>query len=175
MGSVVTAFASSGKAALAVGLFSLALAGCDGEPTPAAKAPAPSDAQVAAAEADPEAPRFEVHVEAPSKAPAGKEALAKVHVEPHKPWHMNTEFPVALRMKAPSGVTVEVLKQRKDDAERFDDDGLVFALPFTPTTDGRKTFAGEVDFAVCGDAACAPETVPVDFTIDVGCDSGALC
>lgn len=162
-------------AALAVGLFSLALAGCDGEPKPTAQAPAPSDAPVAAAEADPEAPRFEVHVEAPSKAPAGKEALAKVHVEPHKPWHMNTEFPVALRMKAPNGVTVEVLKQRKDDAERFDDDGLVFALPFTPTTDGRKTFAGEVDFAVCGDAACAPETVPVDFTIDVGCDSGALC
>ena len=175
LGSVVTSNASSRKAALAAGLFSLALAGCDGDATPTRQAATAVHAPVAEVAADPDAPRFEVHVEAPTKAAAGKEALAKVHVEPHKPWHMNTEFPVALRINAPNGVTVEVLKQRKDDAERFDDDGLVFALPFTPTTDGPKKFAGEIDFAVCGDAACAPETVPVDFTIEVGCDSGALC
>lgn len=127
------------------------------------------------AEADPDAPRYDVHVEVPSKAPPGQEALAKVHVEPRKPWHMNTKFPVALRIEATAGVTVDVPSQRKGDAERFDDDGLVFALPFTPTSDGTKRIAGEVDFAVCGDAACAPETVPVDFTVEVGCDSGALC
>lgn len=175
LGSVVTLNASTRRTALALGLISLALVGCDGDAKPATQAATPADAPVAAVEVDPDAPRFDVHVEAPSKAPAGKEALAKVHVEPRKPWHMNTEFPVALRITAPSGVTVDVLKQRKDDAERFDDDGLVFALPFTPTTDGPKKFAGEIDFAVCGGAACAPETVPVDFTIEVGCDSGALC
>lgn len=175
LGSVVTSNASSFRAALAVGLISLALAGCDGDARPTTQAQTPVVAQEVDVDPDPDAPRFEVHVEAPAKAAAGKEALAKVHVEPRKPWHMNTEFPVALRITAPSGVTVDVLKQRKDDAERFDDDGLVFALPFTPTTDGPKKFAGEIDFAVCGGAACAPETVPVDFTIDVGCDSGALC
>ncbi|MGH1339987.1 MAG: hypothetical protein ACRBN8_00440 [Nannocystales bacterium] len=165
----------SSRAALAAGFVSLVLWGCDGDAEPAAQGARPSGAPAVASEVDPDAPRFEVHVEAPSKAAAGKETLAKVHVEPQKPWHINTDFPVALRIKAPNGVTVEVPKQRKDDAERFDDDGLVFALPFTPTTDGSKRFAGEVDFAVCGGAACAPETVPVDFTIEVGCDSGALC
>ncbi|MBV1857828.1 MAG: hypothetical protein KUG77_05400 [Nannocystaceae bacterium] len=175
LGSVVASNAASFRAALAVCLISLALAGCDGDAKPTNSVPARPDASVAAVEMDPDAPRFEVHVEATAKAAPGKEALAKVHVEAHKPWHMNTEFPVALRMKAPNGVTLEVPKQRKDDAERFDDEELVFALPFTPTSDGRKQFAGEIDFAVCGDAACAPETVLVDFTIDVGCDSGALC
>lgn len=164
------------RAVLAVCLLSWTAA-CESD-APARTAPggsAPAPHAVDAADAEPDAPRFEVRVEAPSKAPAGKEALAKVHVEPHKPWHMNTEFPVALRMNATGGVTIDIPKQRKDDAERFDDDGLVFALPFTPTTDGPKRIAGEVEFAVCGDAACAPETVPVDFTIEVGCDSGALC
>ena len=171
LGSLVTPNAL--VAALAA---SLVLFACDGgERAPSGDQPADAAHSAPAPAADPNAPRFDVRVEAPSHAPAGKEALAKVHVEPRKPWHMNTEFPVALRVETTRGVTLEVLRQRKDDAERFDDDGLVFALPFTPTSDGRKTIAGEIDFAVCGDAACAPETVPVDFTFEVGCDSGALC
>lgn len=162
------------KAAAAV-LFSLALAACSTEASPTASAPAKGEPAPAVVDENPDAPRFEVHVEAPEHAPPGKESLAKVHVQPRKPWHMNTEFPVALEIEDAQGVTLEVPKQQKDDAERFDDDGLVFALPFTPTSDGPKHIAGEVQFAVCGDAACAPETVPVDFTVDVGCDTGALC
>ncbi len=175
LGSVVAPNASTRKSALALALLSLVPVGCDADAKPTTQAVTPADAPAAALDAELEAPRFDVQVEAPAKAPAGKEALAKVRVHPRKPWHMNTEFPVALRIEAPSGVSMPVPKQRKDDAERFDDDGLVFSLPFTPTTDGPKQFAGEVDFAVCGDAACAPETVLVDFTIEVGCDSGALC
>jgi len=155
---------------------SLALLGCaKAEPAASGERSSAAKPSTPVAAADPNAPRFDVRVEAPSHAPAGRESLARVHVEPRKPWHMNTEFPVALRVETTHGVTLEVLRQRKDDAERFDDDGLVFALPFTPTSDGPKTIAGEIDFAVCGDAACAPETVPVDFTFEVGCDSGALC
>ncbi|MEM6293891.1 MAG: hypothetical protein AAGA54_21625 [Myxococcota bacterium] len=156
--------------------FAASAVGCDAPARDDAKA-SPKAAKVGAeaeATAD-DGPKFEVRVEAPSKAAPGKETLAKVHVEPRSPWHMNTEFPVALRIDAPSGVELVEAKQRKDDAERFDDDGLVFALPFTPTTKGAKRVTGEVDFAVCGDAACAPETVPVDFIVEVGCDTGSLC
>ncbi len=164
------------RIAAAAALFSLTLAGCgtDAESTAARKAATSAEPPVAQDD-NPDAPRFEVHVEAPAHAPPGKEALAKVHVDPRKPWHMNTDFPVALKIDHTAGVTLEAPEQLKDDAERFDDDGLVFALPFTPTSDGPKRIAGEVQFAVCGDAACAPETVPVDFTVDVGCKTGALC
>lgn len=162
--------------AAAAALFSLAVVACGTDAgSPTASKTAKGAEAAAVVDEKPDAPRFEVHVEAPEHAPPGKEALAKVHVEPRKPWHMNTEFPVALKIDDTAGVTLEVPKQLKDDAERFDDDGLVFALPFTPTSDGPKHIAGEVQFAVCGDAACAPETVPVDFTVDVGCDTGALC
>ncbi|MCR9160486.1 MAG: hypothetical protein ACE37F_27705 [Nannocystaceae bacterium] len=164
------------RAAATAALISLVLAACgaDSAPTPSGT-PTQRSAPQAFVDETPDAPRFEVHVEAPEHAPPGKEVLAKVHVQPRKPWHMNTEFPVALAIDDTVGVTVDVAKQVKDDAERFDDDGLVFALPFTPTSDGPKHIAGEVRFAVCGDAACAPEVVPVDFTVDVGCDTGALC
>jgi len=174
LGTSVNAFAPTKIAAL-VACFSSLLVGCESESAPAKTAEAPVPVAAEQAAADPDAPRFDVRVEAPEHAPPGKETLAKVRVEPRKPWHMNTDFPVALRIEATNGVTLEVPRQRKDDAERFDGDGLVFALPFTPTTDGPKHIEGEIDFAVCGDAACAPETVPVDFTVDVGCDSGALC
>ncbi len=151
-------------------------AACDAPSRTDAKAsPRAAKAEAKADPAQDDGPRFDVRVEAPSKAAPGKESLAKVHVEPRSPWHMNTEFPVALRVEAPNGVELVEAKQRKDDAERFDDDGLVFALPFTPTTKGPMRLTGEVDFAVCGDAACAPETVPVDFVVEVGCDTGSLC
>ena len=156
-------------------LVPLAVGACEPEAVTSAQTHRPDTRQPEAAAVEPEAPRYEVRVEAPSSAAPGKEAWAKVHVEPRTPWHMNTEFPVALRMQAPGGVTLEVTEQVQGDAERFDDDGLVFALPFTPVTHGPKRIAGEVDFAVCGGASCAPETVPVDFTVEVGCDSGALC
>lgn len=172
----MTSFVSSRTAATVALLASFVVAGCAKDASsPQHNASAAADTSAAEADPDPDAPRFEVHVEVPSKAPAGREALAKVRVEPRSPWHINTEFPVALRIEGTAGVTIDVPRQRKDDAERFDDDGLVFALPFTPTTDGPKKIAGEVDFAVCGGAACAPETVPVNFTVEVGCDSGALC
>ncbi len=177
--SLVTSLASLRAVSVAALLVSPVFAGCDATADPEGEGPVAAQSTPAAGATDaapaPDAPRYDVRVEFPQHTPPGQEALAKVRVEPRSPWHMNTEFPVALRITAPSGVTVEVLKQRKDDAERFDDDGLVFALPFTPTSGGTKRIAGEVDFAVCGDAACAPETVPVDFTVEVGCDTGALC
>lgn len=131
-----------------------------------------SGAAVATASA---APSFHVEVEAPDGAVAGKEAIAKVRIAPAGAWHMNLDFPVALRIEAPGGVDVPVPTQRKGDAERFDDDGLVFALPFTPQSRGAKHFAGDVAFAVCAEAACSPEKVDVAFDVDVGCGTDAVC
>ena len=96
--------------------------------------------------------------------------MARVRVEPRGAYHMNTDFPIALDVQAPDGVDV-----RTAQTERFDEDGLVFAVPLHVRTAGKKRFGGTVEFAVCGDAACAPQKVPVDFTLDVPCDTGALC
>lgn len=143
----------------------------DAAPTERAQTAAPG-----AAEAHPgAAASFHVEVEAPDGAIAGKETIAKVRIAPAGSWHMNLDFPVALRIEAPGGVDVPVPTQRKADAERFDDDGLVFALPFTPRSHGAKHFAGDVAFAVCADAACSPEKVELAFDVDVACDTDAVC
>ncbi len=50
----------------------------------------------------------------PSARPRGKEVLAKVHVEPRSPWHMNTDFPVALRIEAPAVTSIDHHTQEID-------------------------------------------------------------
>jgi len=134
----------------------------------AAVAPAPEPERAAES-------RYELRVEAPDVAVAGHEVIAKIHIKPKAPWHMNTEFPVALHVKAPSDVDVELSDQDAGDAQCFDDDCLVFLIPFTPKAQGAKELKTQVKFAVCGDSACAPDTVDVDLQVEVNCDGDSLC
>ncbi|HFE47629.1 MAG TPA: hypothetical protein ENJ18_19430 [Nannocystis exedens] len=161
---------------LRLALLGILLSAC-GNPLPTADAVVPKIAAKAAPEvASPAAEsRYEVRVEAPETALAGHEIIAKIHIEPKDPWHMNTEFPVALRVSAPSDVDVELKDQRAGDAQCFDDTCLVFAIPFTPTAEGATEINTQVKFAVCGDAACAPDTVDVNLQLEVSCDGDAIC
>ncbi|MCA9661293.1 MAG: hypothetical protein KC486_23340 [Myxococcales bacterium] len=175
----MTAAASPLRLGLAALLLGLGLGACGPqapaqEAAPAAKAPAVADA-AETKDAKKVEDRFEVRVEAPETAPAGREAIAKIHVEPKSPWHMNTEFPVALKVTGPSDVEIELADQRGGDAQCFDDGCLTFAIPFTPKAEGAKELKAEVKFAVCGESACAPDTVNVDLQVEVNCDTDALC
>jgi hypothetical protein len=133
--------------------IALLVAACTVSETPA---PAPERSDAAG-------PQYAVDVEV-------SEEVARVRVEPRGAYHMNTEFPIALDVQAPAGVDVRAVQ-----TERFDEQGLVFAVPLHVRTGGKKRFGGTVEFAVCGDAACAPQKVPVDFTLDVPCDTDAVC
>ncbi|MBL4688209.1 MAG: hypothetical protein JKY37_26710 [Nannocystaceae bacterium] len=112
---------------------------------------------------------YEVGIEAPEHAEAGKPAIAKVSVHPHAPWHMNADFPAKLRMSASEGVDLDAVLLTKNDAERLDDEGLVFPVVFTPRIGhtGRVTLTGEINFAVCGVAECSPVKVPIEFTLEI--------
>lgn len=116
-------------------------------------------------------------VELPQGATRGQEALARVRVRPQAPWHMNLEYPAKLRLTAPDDVTLDAPLLRKGDAERYDQEGLVFSVLFTPEAKGARKIDAEVDFAVCGDDACGPVTESVELAFEVGCrteDTG-LC
>lgn len=112
---------------------------------------------------------YEVGVEAPEHAEAGKPAIAKVSVHPQAPWHMNADFPAKLRMSASEAVDLDAALLTKNDAERLDDSGLVFPVVFTPRAGhtGRVTLTGEINFAVCGAAECSPVKVPIEFTLEI--------
>jgi hypothetical protein len=119
--------------------------------------------------------RYEVEVELPKSIP-GKESLAKVHVHPRGDWHMNTDFPVKLELQTPVGVELVSGKLTREHVERLDDEALTFAVPFTPASEGQKRFEGKLSFAMCGELACDPLTVPVDFTVDVAkCGDTVAC
>jgi len=134
----------------------------------------PSDAQPPArrvAEVADDTPRFDVDVDAPARATAGRPSHARVKVSARTPWHMNLEYPATLRVEPPRGVEMQAAAQ----PERFDSDSAEFAVPFTARAGGPAHFQGQLQFAVCADEACAPATVPLDFTVDVGCDTDAFC
>lgn len=112
---------------------------------------------------------FSVDIDAPLHAAAGEQVVARVQVEPRSPWHMNVDYPVRLTMLATTGVKLDAPSLKKNDAERLDDDALVFPVVFTAQAGhkGHTTLKGELHFAVCGAAECAPQRVPVEFSVEV--------
>jgi hypothetical protein len=141
---------------------------CDAEQ---ASAPA---SRSAAAGAEPEAaaePGYTLDVELPPQATRGQEAIAHVRVHPRAPWHMNLEYPAKLHLRAPADVELVAPVLRKDDAQRFDDQALEFSVLFTPKAKGPRKIQAQLDFAVCGDAACGPVSESIELAFEVGCRS----
>lgn len=116
-------------------------------------------------------PGYVLDVELPTETTRGNEAIAHVRVHPTAPWHMNLDYPAKLRLRAPADVQLVAPLLRKDDAQRFDDQALEFSVLFTPQARGPRKIQAELDFAVCGDAACGPVTESIELAFDVGCRS----
>lgn len=151
----------------ALPLFLLSLAAC-----PSAAQPPGSHGKQAA----PSGPRYDLAIDAPARATKGTAGSARIAISPRAPWHVNLDYAPKLTVgTTTSGIAFDQKEQRGDQAERFDADGLAFVLPFRAEAKGQKRVEGELHFAMCADDACAPESVPVAFTIDVGCDTDAVC
>jgi hypothetical protein len=110
--------------------------------------------------------QYDVTVSRPS-AKVKERAVAKVSVAPKGAFHVNLEYPVKLSIVAPDGVKLEKEKQTKDDAKRFVKEGLDFEVAFVSDAPGKKSFTGEVRFAVCTDTDCKPSSEKVTFDVDV--------
>jgi len=155
----------------------LALTACEAQTLrPAGASAGQARGQDSTAQANAE-PGYTVEVELPPQMTRGQEAIARVRVQPKAPWHMNLEYPAKLRLEASDEVSLDQALLKKGDADRFDDQELVFSVVFTPEARGSQTIEAEVDFAVCGQAACGPVTEAVRLAFEVGCreeDSG-LC
>lgn len=153
------------------------LGACGATPEASEPQPAAPRAEVGTKQGPPAQPSYTVNVELPPQTVRGQEAIARVRVQPNAPWHMNLEYPAKLRLKSSDSVELDTNLLHKTDAERFDGDALVFSVLFTPQAKGNHAIDAEVDFAVCGDAACGPVTEAVQLAFEVGCreeDSG-LC
>lgn len=99
---------------------------------------------------------YRMVVQAPSDLTVGEKGTVTIKVIPTAGWHMNHDFPVNLSVQASPALGVDATKLRKDDAARFEDDGLVFRVPVAGSRPGTQTLSGTIRFAVCSDGACAP-------------------
>ena len=62
---------------------------------------------------------------------------------------------------------IEKAMQSHRDATRFEKGGIEFEVAFTAEGAGKKSFAGEIRFAVCTDTNCDPVSDKLAFDVDV--------
>lgn len=109
---------------------------------------------------------YDLQIEPPS-ATVGAEGKVSIKLVPRGNWHLNMDFPTSLSVEPPAGVTVGKPKLKKDDAVKFEEAGAEFAVAFTASDAGDKTFTGEFKFAVCEEDSCVPKTEKLQFVVAV--------
>jgi hypothetical protein len=110
---------------------------------------------------------YSLAINAPSAKTSSK-AVAKITVQPKGKFHINQEFPTKLTLEASNGVKLEKAKWTAKDAVKFENTTAEFEIAFTPESRGKKTFTGELKFAVCeGEESCIPKNEKISFTVDV--------
>ena len=97
----------------------------------------------------------------------GEEGKVTISIVPKETWHMNLEYPTKLSVTPPEGVEVAKATMKKDDAVKLVEEHCEFAVAYTPSEAGEKTFTGEFKFAVCQDTACVPKTETLEFKVAV--------
>jgi hypothetical protein len=110
---------------------------------------------------------YAVKIDAPP-AKRAQRSVAKIHIAPGAGFHVNKDFPTSVTLSdVPAGVAVDKPKQTARDAIRLEDAGAEFDVAFTASAAGKKTFAGELKFAVCSASSCNPKREKISFTVDV--------
>jgi hypothetical protein len=109
---------------------------------------------------------FQVNVVAPPTANKQR-GVAKIHIAPGAGFHVNKDYPTSVSVVAPTGVTVEKAKQTAKDAVALSETGADFDVAYTASEAGKKTFTGELRFAVCSANSCDPKKEALQFTVDV--------
>jgi hypothetical protein len=100
-------------------------------------------------------------------AKASTKSVASLKITPKGEFHVNVDYPVKLKLVAPAGVTLEKETQVAKDATTFTKDAAEFKVAFTADSPGKKSFTGELKFAVCTEKDCHPQVEKVAFEVDV--------
>ena len=112
------------------------------------------------------APAFRVTIEAPA-AKVGAAAQARVKVTAGDGYHVNKDYPTSLKLTAPSGVDLPKATVTRGNGVTIEEKQALFEIAYTAKEPGKKTFTGEMKFAVCTDTTCDPKKEKVTFTVDV--------
>ena len=157
------------------------LAGCDtgsepdapvepaAEPAPA-EAPPPAAAPAKpAAEAGPvvEEPIFRLAMDTGEQYESGKPGAFQVTLVGKGGYHVNQDYPTKVAVTAVEPVTVDKPTLGKADAKEFTEEKALFEVPFNVASAGEHKVTCKVDFAVCTEATCVPETRTIAAVVNV--------
>lgn len=105
-------------------------------------------------------PSYTLKIDAPAAKKAQK-GVAHIHITPGTGFHVNKDYPAAVKLTPPAGVTVDPAKKT------IDEQALDFEVAYTSTDTGQKVFTGDLKFAVCSANSCDPKKEKLNFTVDV--------
>jgi hypothetical protein len=100
---------------------------------------------------------FELRASAPAELVSGQLATLTVGLEATGEFHVNEEFPLAIAVKAPDGLTFPKTEFAKGETAEFGERRARFEVPFTPARAGEHRVEIDVDFAVCTPQNCMPD------------------
>jgi hypothetical protein len=114
------------------------------------------------------ADNYALSINAPS-AKASAKSTATIKIEPKGGYKMNLDYPTKLTLTAPDGVKIEKTKLTKADTDevKVDKSAAAFEVKFTAESKGKKSFTGEVKFAVCTENDCQNKVEKVAFDVEV--------
>jgi hypothetical protein len=108
----------------------------------------------------------ELKVVAPAPAKLGEQTTATIRVLPKKPYKINLEFPLKLKLGGPAGaVTPTELQLGVKQAAKLSKEELLLKPSFTLQKSGSHAIKGSLRFSVCTDAQCEIKQEAVSFTI----------
>jgi hypothetical protein len=90
-----------------------------------------------------------------------------VALEPKGHWHINQDYPISIKVKAPAGLELPKAELGKPDAAEFGEKIAKFDVPFTPKAAGPATVECEVSFAMCTPETCVPDTRTLALALPV--------
>ncbi|MFK7992173.1 MAG: hypothetical protein AB8I08_39505 [Sandaracinaceae bacterium] len=124
--------------------------------TTAETPPAPEPADEGPAGPMVEDPTFELRAEASGPYSAGESGTFQIRLTPRGEYHVNQDFPMAIALTGPDGMTLPPEDLSNGDAAEFSETTARYEVPFT-APEGEHTVTAEVDFAVCTPEACMPD------------------
>lgn len=151
-------------AAVMLVLGAMVMVGCgeeseaEGPETTSANEPPPTPEPADEGPAGPmvEDPTFELRAEASGPYAAGESGTFQIRLTPRGEYHVNQDFPMAIALSGPEGITLPSEDLSNGDAAEFSESTARYEVPFT-APEGEHTVTAEVDFAVCTPEACMPD------------------
>jgi hypothetical protein len=149
---------------LALVLASIAATACTSAVT-APHATALPSTPPALATAKVEQPTFALTLSAPAAVSVGAPASVQLSIEGRGEYHVNHEYPIQITLRAPPEVSLAASELVSADAKELVAARARFETQLSCHAAGSHRIEAHLDFALCTERACTPESRDLALTV----------